>query len=410
MTQNFIRKLKMEKKLSVFSSGLIWFGAALSIAEILTGTYFAPLGLGKGLLAIIIGHVIGSALLFGAGYIGAVSGKSAMETTKYSFGNLGAKFFALLNVLQLVGWTGIMIYDGALSVNEIFKFGDGNISAKIWACVIGVLILVWIFIGITNLGKVNTVTMTALFILTLVLSKIIFFSKNGIAQISASAEEAMSFGAAIELAVAMPLSWLPLISDYTKDAEKPFAASLTSALVYCVVSIWMYVIGMGAAIFTGESGIATIMAKSGLGIAGLIIIVFSTVTTTFMDAYSGGVSSETVSKKINGKWAAIIITIIGTLGAVFIPMDDITNFLYLIGSVFAPMIAILLADFFVVKNDSTENKIDIMKAVIWIIGFVLYRILMRFDIPVGNTLVDMAVTFAITVLAGKLIRHKNTEE
>ena len=37
----------MEKKgTSVFSNGLIWFGAGVSLAEILTGTYFAPLGFG----------------------------------------------------------------------------------------------------------------------------------------------------------------------------------------------------------------------------------------------------------------------------------------------------------------------------------------------------------------------------
>ena len=48
-----------EKRTSVFENSLIWFGAAVSIAEILTGTYFAPLGFTKGLLAILIGHIIG---------------------------------------------------------------------------------------------------------------------------------------------------------------------------------------------------------------------------------------------------------------------------------------------------------------------------------------------------------------
>ncbi len=81
--------------------------------------------------------------------------------------------------------------------------------------------------------------------------------------------DSLSFGAAVELAVAMPLSWLPLISDYTREAEKPFAATMTSTVVYGIVSTWMYVIGMGAAIFTGEYDIAQIMVKAGLGIAGL---------------------------------------------------------------------------------------------------------------------------------------------
>ena len=123
-------------KTSVFNNALIWFGAGVSIAEIITGTYFAPLGLAKGSLAILLGHAIGCALLFFAGYIGGIERKSAMESTKYSFGSWGSKFFALLNVLQLVGWTGIMIYDGSLAVNEIFSVGKW-----IWAFVIGILIV-----------------------------------------------------------------------------------------------------------------------------------------------------------------------------------------------------------------------------------------------------------------------------
>ncbi|MBQ8004288.1 MAG: cytosine permease, partial [Oscillospiraceae bacterium] len=96
-----------EKRTSVFENGLIWFGAAVSLAEILTGTYLAPLGFAKGLLAIIVGHVIGCALLFAAGLIGGREKKSSMETVKMSFGRRGALIFAVLNILQLVGWTAI---------------------------------------------------------------------------------------------------------------------------------------------------------------------------------------------------------------------------------------------------------------------------------------------------------------
>ena len=390
----------MENKgTSVFNNALIWFGAGVSIAEIITGTYFAPLGFSRGMAAILIGHVIGCALLFFAGYIGGIARKSAMETTKYSFGSWGSKFFALLNVLQLVGWTGIMIYDGSLAVNEIFSFGNW-----IWAIVIGFLIILWIVIGITNLGKINVVTMSLLFILTLVLCKIIFFGEK----IADSAlEEAMSFGAAVELAVAMPLSWLPLISDYTKESEKPFKATLVSSGIYGIVSCWMYIIGMGAAIFTGQSDIAQIAVKSGLGIVGLVIIVLSTVTTTFLDAFSAGISAKTVFEKLDGKWTAVVVAILGTAGAILFNMDNITDFLYYIGSVFAPMIAILIADFFIVKRDSSEKKLDVVKIVIWLVGFVAYRLLMRVDFILGCTILDMAITFALTLLWGKLNKTKN---
>ena len=385
-----------ERRTSVFENGLIWFGAAVSIAEILTGTYFASLGFNKGLLAIIIGHIIGCAMLFLAGLIGGKVRKSSMETAKMSFGNKGALLFSVLNIIQLIGWTASMIYDGALAVNGIF-----DIANWIWCIVIGALIVLWIMIGIKNLGKVNTVAMTALFILTIILSFVIF----GKGTMQNIAGEGMTFGAAVELSVAMPLSWLPLISDYTREAKKPVKSTAVSAITYGIVSCWMYVIGMGAAIFTAESDIAQIMVKAGLGIAGLVIIVFSTVTTTFLDAYSAGVSSESITKQVNAKWVAVAVTVIGTFGAIFLPLTDITDFLYFIGSVFAPMIAIQIADFFILKQNKQSSAFNVQNLIIWLGGFIIYRLLMKVDIVVGNTLPDMLITI-VSCMAVSKVRSK----
>ncbi|MGN0740369.1 MAG: putative hydroxymethylpyrimidine transporter CytX [Treponema sp.] len=383
-----------KKGTSIFQNGLVWFGAGVSIAEILTGTYFAPLGFWNGLLAIITGHVIGGALFFLAGLIGAETKRSAMGTVQLSFGKKGALFFALLNVIQLVGWTSIMIYDGALAVNGIFNFGNW-----VWCVVIGLLIFAWIFFGIKDLGFINKIAMGLLFILTVVLCFVIFKNKGAVNTV---AGDGISFGAAVELAVAMPLSWLPLISDYTREAKKPVGATLCSTLTYGFVSIWMYVIGMSASIFTGSGDIVEIMVKAGLGIAALVILILSTVTTTFLDALSAGISSEIISQKLNGKIVALVTAVIGTVLAIIFPMDNITDFLYFIGSVFAPMIAIQVADFFVLRFDCKESKIDVTAFVIWAVGFVLYRLLMRIDIPVGNTLPDMIIVVMITVAARKI--------
>lgn len=385
-----------KKKTSLFENGLIWFGAGVSIAEILTGTYLAPLGFGKGIAAILIGHVIGCAMMFLAGLIGGRTEKSAMETVKMSFGHKGGLLFSLLNVLQLAGWTAIMIYDGALAANGIFAAG-----AWVWCLVIGALIVLWILIGITNLGKVNTVAMAALFILTLILCKVIFIDGKGVGGIS---DESMTFGAAVELSVAMPLSWLPVISDYTREVKKPAAATAVSVIVYGLISSFMYIIGMGAAIFTGEYDIAQILLKAGLGAAGLLIVVFSTVTTTFLDAFSTGVSLVSISEKISEKWAAIAVTVLGTIAAIVYPMDNITDFLYLIGSVFAPMIAIQIADYYLLKRGESTESFDWVNLVIWVIGFVAYRMLMRVDMICGNTLPDMLLTILICLAVRAVCR------
>lgn len=323
-----------------------------------------------------------------------------METVKMSFGQKGGVLFAFLNVLQLVGWTAIMIYDGALAIGGIFDVGHW-----VWCLVIGGLIVLWILVGVTNLGLINKIAMAALFILTVVLCKVIFFSG---APVGGDLGEAMTFGAAVELAVAMPLSWLPLISDYTREAEKPVQATVASVVVYGLVSCWMYLIGMGAAIYTGEYDIAQIMVKAGLGIAALLILILSTVTTTFLDAWSAGISAESLSKKLNGKWTAVVVTVIGVVGSILFPMDDITDFLYLIGSVFAPMIAIQIADVFLLKQDRFDQAVDVWNLGIWLVGFIAYRLLMNVDVVVGYTLVDMVLTVVLCLVVHSLRRRART--
>ncbi|MDI9490087.1 MAG: putative hydroxymethylpyrimidine transporter CytX [Clostridiaceae bacterium] len=381
------------KKTSTVQNGLIWFGAGVSIAEIVTGTYYAPLGFSKGLLAILLGHLIGCFLFFLAGLMGGKTGLSGMGNVQLSFGKIGMLFFAVINIFQLVGWTAIMIFQGAEATNQVF-----SVNPWVWSIVIGILILIWIIIGLKNLGWLNHVVMIALFALTVVLFVLIMKNKSS----GAVSGEMMSFGAAVELSVAMPLSWLPLVSDYTREAEKPLQATLVSTITYGLTSIWMYVIGMGAAILTGEGNVSLIMVRAGLGIGALIILILSTVTTTFLDVYSAGVSAETLSEKINGKTIAIITTIIGTVLAITIPLGNIEPFLYLIGSFFAPMIAILIADFYILKRNSKDIHLDYTSAILWIIGFVIYRIFMKIDLPLGSTLAAILIILVITLIVRKI--------
>lgn len=381
---------------TVFGSALIWFGASVSIAEIFTGSLIAPLGFSRGASAIVIGHIIGCIPLYLAGLIGADTGKSAMETVKISFGQKGALFFSALNIIQLIGWTAVMIIGGGRAVGVIAERYTGIYSSSLWCAVIGFLIIVWIKIGITNLGKVNTFTMTALFFLTLLLSFIVF---RGDTSVAAAGE--MTFGSAVELSAAMPLSWLPLISDYTHNSSNPRKASLVSVLVYFAGSTWMYMIGLGAAIFTGESDIAKVMLGAGLGMTAVFIIVLSTVTTTFLDVYSAGVSFSSITNKVSSSTTAIVACVAGTALAIFTPIEQYENFLFLIGSVFAPMISILIADFFILKKDHFSESLNILNFILWLAGFVLYRWLMEIDTVIGNTLPVMAAVMLLAAAVGK---------
>ena len=382
-----------ERKTSVFSNGLLWFGAGISIAEILTGMLLAPLGFAKAFAAIILGHLIGGTVMYLAGLIGGRTGGSAMETVRISFGPQGAKLFAGLNVIQLVGWTAVMVASAALAANTIAAIG-----VSWWSLIIGVFIALWIVMGLKNLSKVNVVVMAALFILTIVLSLVVF--KGGTPQVPAGD---LTFGGAVELAVAMPLSWLPIISDYTRTAEKPGLATAASCSAYFIASSWMFLIGMGAALFTGQDDIAAIMVQAGMGVAGILVVLLSTVTTTFLDAFSAGVSCQSLVPKVSDKVLALIATVLGVILAIFAAPDQFQDFLYLIGSVFAPMTAILLSDFFILKQDHTADSVNWLNLVLWVLGVILYRFLLNVDTPVGITVPVVVILMVISALVHKVL-------
>ncbi|HCC01112.1 MAG TPA: putative hydroxymethylpyrimidine transporter CytX, partial [Ruminococcaceae bacterium] len=290
-----------------------------------------------------------------------------------------------------------MIDSGASAAGAVVNIG----GEWVWCFIIGALITLWILVGSKTLNRLNAVAMAALFVVTILLCAVILKGHSPV-----KPRGSLGFGAAVELSVAMPLSWLPLISDYTRTAARPKAATSVSVVVYFLTSSWMYSIGMSAAVFTGESDIAKIMKAAGLGAAALLIIVFSTVTTTFLDVYSAGVSSESISAKLKAKPFSVGVCVIGTLFAVLIPVTKFEDFLYLIGSVFAPMIAILIADYFVLKKDSSAKSADISNLIIWAAGFVMYRLFMKIETPVGSTLPVMLLTFMICALVYQITGGK----
>ncbi len=399
----------MKNSTSLFSHGMIWFGAAISIAEILTGTYIAELGLKNGLLSIILGHLIGCALLYFAGLMGARLKMSAMDTAKYSFGQRGTYFFAALNVFQLVGWTAIMINQGAEVANALFPIGT-----HWWSIVLGVLIIIWILPGLKNLKWLNTVVMGALFISTLILSIKLFKDINPVIPTNN-----MSFGSALELSIAMPLSWLPVISDYTMNSNNAKKTTLVSVITYFVASSWMYIIGFFSAMFTGAYDIVKILEALGVGVLGIIIVLASTTTTTFLDALSAGISAKSIKVSLNAKTIGIITTVIGVLLSILANsmLSDIEGFLYIIANVFAPMIAIMVADFFILKKDYSTKKIYIQNFIIWLIGFILYRLAgiidadsgYRFPLVLGYTLPVFIITLLLKISAEKIKERMKNE-
>lgn len=361
------------KKTGVFANGLIWFGAAVSIAEIEAGC-----SIGGNWSALIAGHLLGGLMLFAAGLLGAVTGRNAMETTAATFGRNGMRMFAALNIVQLVGWTAVMIAQGGAAVAELTGVGH------VLPCLaLAVLIGVWIFVAFGDRLHLATIAMGALALLSLVLTwRLLGVEVKGVV-------EPVGFWTAFEISVAMPLSWLPLISDYTSTAERPRIATAVSASAYTLVSIWMYALGMLITRIGGTS-IADAIVKSGIGTIGLVVIVFSTVTTTFLDAYSGGESARSVFPRAHVRLIGVAVCAVGVVLAICGLMDHYIDFLYLISSVFAPMATVLIVDRYLVKRGCVWWNV-----VAWLVGVTVYQFASAS--PIGPTLTAILASAAIVV-------------
>ena len=366
-------------KESMWGHSLIWFGAAVSIAEIMTGALLAPLGFWRAVSAILIGHVIGCALLFGAGWIGAKHNLCAMESAQLSFGRRGGRFFAVLNLLQLVGWAAVMISAGAHSACGM----AAALPMWGWAVIIGGLLMIWNVLGIRHLNVINTVAVSGLFVLSLVMGWIVFRGEGAETAVSGG----LTFGQGLELSIAMPLSYLPLIADYTCGAKRPRLAGGVCAGVYFTISCWMYFLGLGAALYAGGADVAGIFTRAGLGLPALLIVVFSAVTSSFLDVYSSGMSVKSLVPQSRPKVTGGIVCVVGVLIAIFSNTAVFEQFLYLIGSVFAPMIVVQIADVVFCPVGGASGKMFGWKnLILWSLGFLLYRILLHFDPPCGSSI------------------------
>jgi putative hydroxymethylpyrimidine transporter CytX len=390
----------MEKRTGLFANGIIWFGVAISVSEIEAGIEIGAAAARDSLwLPLVLGHIFGGILLFFVGLIGARVRLNAMETTKSTFGKYGSKFFAALNTFQLLAWVAVLNAQGASALAGL----NLPISFPLTCVILAALIGAWVYVGIRRSANVTTVVMAALAVLLAILSVKLFGLDSGSSSVASAAgaaaagtaTTALKFWNIFEISIAMPISWLPVISDYTKDAEKPVKATAISAIAYTFASLWMYILGIEISGIGANNNIAQAILLAGLGIPGIIIVVLSTVTTNFLAANSAGESSKAIYSKINPKIAGVVVSLLSAALAISGIMEHYISFLYLIASVFAPMAAVLLVSFYFSKERSESLGVWLWNIFAWLAGFIAYQVAERFDsVFLGPTLLAVIVSAA----------------
>jgi putative hydroxymethylpyrimidine transporter CytX len=386
---------------------LLWAGVAISLAEIWAGGFLAPMGFWAGLWAILLGHLIGNTLMGLGGVIGSEHGIMSMVSTRPAFGIRGSNFAAVLNIVQLIGWAAIMLIIGGRAGAALGKPFGGILAADaFWVVLIGLGTLLWaLWTGKPAWKMLQSVSVVALLLVIAAMTWVAFgFTEM---QRAAPAGQPMGFMTGLDLVIAMPISWMPLVADYSRSARSTRSAFWNTWWGYFIVSSWMYILGLQVALMSGAADpgllILNSMGRIGLAVPALIMVVFSTITSDFPDVYSATCSMLNISRKLS---ARTVMWIAGTLSiavALVFPMEQYENFLFFIGAMFIPLFGVVLTDYFILRRrrlDADElyreggaywyrGGFNPAALAAWAAGFGVYQAIVLLKVPVGGSIPSM---------------------
>lgn len=368
---------------------LLWAGAGIALTEIWAGGLLAPLGMLAGLLAILAGHFIGTTPLALAGLIGSRHGVPSIVSTRGAMGVRGSYLPAVLNIIQLIGWTAVMLWVGGQAAASLTR-GVADLGPTFWIVVGGVLTTGWAVVGHRHWKKLQLVAVVLLLALSVIMSYIVFKQYGWERVLLVAPSGGMPFMSGLDLVIAMPISWLPLVADYARYARRTGPCFNGTWLGYFLASSWMYAVGLAAALATGsdtpDAMVMELMASFGLVGAALLIVLISTFTTTFLDIYSNAVSVLSLAPRANERLVIVAGGALGTVLAIFLNPLQYENFLLFIGAAFCPLFGIVFADYFILKRGRYDADqlfagarywytygVHVPGLLAWLAGFALYQ-------------------------------------
>lgn len=395
----------------------LWFSLGIGLMVLQTGALLAPgLGLAFGLLAIALGTAVGVLLLAAVGVIGSDTGLASMAAIKLSLGNHGASLPALLNLLQLIGWGAfeIIVMRDAASLLAARAFGEESIwtNPLLWTLAFGALATLLAVAGPLTFVR-QVLRKWGIWLLLAACTWLTWnlFAKADLATLWATrGDGSLPFAVGFDIAIAMPLSWLPLIADYSRFGKRAGSVFTGTAIGFFIGNLWLMGLGVAYTLAFAPSGevnaLLLALAGAGLGIP-LLLILLDESENAFADIHSAAVSSGTLLR-LKVEHLALAIGVVCTLIACVAPLAQYQNFLLLIGSVFAPLFGVVLVDHFILRRRAAvamQHALRWSALAAWAGGVLTYHLLAHFYADLGATLPALIVAGVLQFGLGSLSRN-----
>ncbi|MFC0680517.1 purine-cytosine permease family protein [Lysobacter korlensis] len=405
--------------------GMIWLAANLVVTTLLTGTLFVP-GVEYGLvvLLIVVGTLIGAAVLVTVGNIGTRTGLPTMALTRGPFGTRGSLLPVTANVVILMGWSWVQAMLAGIALNFMVESVTGFSSPVLFAVLCQTLVVLLAIFGHTGIAKVEP-WLAVLILGIIAYIFVVAFSTYTPAQFaSIPADPTLGYTPilVLDIVIATAISWTVLSADFNRFARSGKAGIVGSGIGYTLSTVISMTVGATAIAFVllsaGEAipfDPVTIVAPFGAPLA--LVIFLSVMATNTMVVY--GMVTTVVNavpgvQKLKFLPTALILGVISIVGATWFGLlEQFTTFLVTIGALFAPVFAIMIVDYYIAKRG--VYTADILRAregrywylagvnwaavAVWLIGAVAaYVFTYLWPTPIGATIPAFLLTFVLYLL------------
>jgi putative hydroxymethylpyrimidine transporter CytX len=405
----------------------LWLSLGVGLLVMQVGSFLVPaLGTQAAALAIVAGSVLGAGLLAWTAKLGCDSGLASAGLMHAAYGSSFARLPIILNIFQLIGWTTfemVVMRDGVIAIGRqggMFAAAPEAGSAAAAASPLSLslpTVVVTVLFGALLIALLtgSMVTLVRRFIgrfaLPLVILSLIWLSWQFVGKAQAMGwselwnrpgSGGMSTMSALDLVIAMPISWLPLVADFSRHGRDGGSALRGTWLGYAVANIWCYSLGVLVALTTPSTDLvaALLLAQGGLIALGLILI--DEVDNAYGDLYSGSVAGHSLRPGWSLRRWGITLAVLCTGLALVLPMHSLEPFLLMLSSVFVPLYGVILGR--LGGRDDVASLVGATRVnrgavVIWLLGVAMFHLLPQVSTQLGSALPTLAITFLLARLS-----------
>jgi len=334
----------------------LWSATNLNVVTWFTGFLGIEFGLSLkyAVLSVVLGNILGAALLGLSSALGPALGRPLIPASKRAFGKLGIRGLAFLNFLNNVGWLSVNLVLAVMALQQISSLG--YLPALLLIAVITLIIAIYGYNFIHTFAHWMSIAMGIMFI------AITIISVHNLPALLSAADAPGGFNLGMfilsaTVAFSYQISFCPIGADYSRylpehsSKKNVWLATFWGSSIVC---IWLEILGaMTASLFLQANGNPIDFFARLMGIftiPAMIVIILSVLPVNAIAIYSSGLAALCMGFPMKRYTTAMVSGSIGVLLVSFGDShltDTYKNFLVLLSYWIAPWLGVILVDFYV---------------------------------------------------------------